>query len=469
MFRTETTRTRLLSVGVVVMLLLSGCASVTQSSPPAPAGGGGPPETMSTTTAPTTTATQPVSERSLHDYANTTAPGAANLSAQAQARAENLTASFYEGLPENQTERRQAGFTAAAKTCAKYQNLTQTVDLDQAAATGNYTRELGHKIAFATDIANEQFSDDIPVHSAKSLRDLTQKSTKYVPLISSFQTMGECACAATERRTDAALKDYYTATLMFGVDAMLVSTGAFYKPAFAGTRFVTNKASQVGLYRLRYVLGNRGWALAMSEVYYGLRGAMINTASSLAGDAAEIGWQLDEEGADIQLVAQMQGVNATRLTAATRDQGIPTNVSWSANQVNDSNTATVTIGNHTRHIAIPEDTNSSTILDYPSQYANSTDLQNTTQSLDNQSEDLTNTSRDHVQNATDSIADSAENASDTVANATKCANPGENSSDSGGFLEEAVEGCTPVGNDEDNNSTNGWFSIEMPDSETLKT
>lgn len=428
-----------------------------------------PPEAMPPTISPTTTAAQPVAERSLHEHANTTDPGEANISGQAQARAENLAASFYEGLPENQTERRQAGLAAAAKTCAEYRNLTQSVDLDQAAKTGDVTGEVGHKISYATQIANEQFSDDIPVHSAKSLRALTQKSTKYVPLISSFQTMGKCACEATETRTDAALKDYYTATLMFGVDTMLISTGAFYKPAFAGTRFMTNKASQVGLYRLRYVLGNRGWGLAMSEVYYGLRGSMINTASALAGDAAEIGWQLDEEGADVQVIAQMQGVNATRLTATARDQDIPTNVSWSANQVNDSNTATITIGNHTRHISVPGDANSSTILDYPSQYANSTDLQNTTQSLGNQSDDLTNTTRDHAQNATDTIADSAENASDTVANATKCANSKKNSSNSGEFLEEAVEGCTPIGNDEDNSSTNGWFSIEMTGPATLKT
>ncbi|GGL56236.1 hypothetical protein [Halocalculus aciditolerans] len=47
--------------------------------------------------------------------------------------------------------------------------------------------------------------------------------------------------------SDRALRRYYVSTLVFGVDALLRAEGAFYKPAFAGTRYVTNRARSASI------------------------------------------------------------------------------------------------------------------------------------------------------------------------------------------------------------------------------
>jgi len=126
--------------------------------------------------------------------------------------------------------------------------------------------------------------------------------------------MSEKACDAAEDRTDEAIREYQIASMMFGVDAMLVSTGAFYQPAFASTRFVTNRASQLGLYRLRYVCGNRCWALAMSEVHVALRGSMLTVTSNMLRTAADMGVQLTQE--DLDAVADAHGMSGEELLAS---------------------------------------------------------------------------------------------------------------------------------------------------------
>lgn len=123
--------------------------------------------------------------------------------------------------------------------------------------------------------------------------------------------------------------------MMFGVDALLISTGAFYQPAFVGTRLATNKASQVGLYRLRYVCGDRCWALAMSEVHVTLRGSMLTGTSNLMRQAGEIGANLSRE--DLEAVANEHGTDVDRMledvdssTAADVLDSVPEDVNTSA-------------------------------------------------------------------------------------------------------------------------------------------
>jgi hypothetical protein len=135
--------------------------------------------------------------------------------------------------------------------------------------------------------------------------------TKYAPLLASYNQMAAKSCLASEERTDEALEEYQVALLMFGVDAMLVSTGAFYRPAFAGTRFVTNSASKVGLYRLRYLCGNRCWALGMSEIHVTLRGSMLTVTSNLARESLEMGVQLSRS--DLEAVAEAHDVEVDRV------------------------------------------------------------------------------------------------------------------------------------------------------------
>jgi hypothetical protein len=459
-FNTETKRTQILALAVVGMLLLAGCSSQSQLSEPqtaivyenitdeAP--------TTATTQAPVTSS-EPAANTSLNQRANETRPAGANLSQQARVRAEDLATSFFEDLPENKTERRQTGFEAANATCAIYRDAESITDTREISETGGLTKEAGRRISFASQIANEQFSEEIPTHTPKSLRQTTKDATNYVPLVSSYQAMSESACRATEERTDEALKDYYTATLVFGVDTMLVSTGAFYEPAFAGTRLVTNHASQIGLYRLRYLIGNRGWALAMSEVHWALRGSMLNTVSGLTEEAASMGWDLNEDGADVQLVAQVQGVNPATLTAAAQNQSIPTNTSWSFESANGSRTANVTVGNHTQQVAVRSGVNASSILDYQRHYGDMSDFNNVSRDLLNQTDGLTDITVSDIENGTGGIVDGVEDAAGGLDNATQCVASEGNSSEEdngGGLLDQvedaadeaadAVKSCSPL-------------------------
>ncbi|ELZ20820.1 hypothetical protein C475_19513 [Halosimplex carlsbadense 2-9-1] len=175
---------------------------------------------------------------------------------------------------------------------------------------GKTTNHAVRRAHFAAQIVQE-IDGNAPVKIFGDVRAITGDVAKYAPLIGSYNRMADTACAAAEQRTDAALVEYKTATLMFGVDAMLVTTGAFYKPAFAGTRFLTNKASQVGLYRLRYVCGNRCWALGMSEVHVGLRAGMLTTTSNVLRKSTEMGINLTRS--DVEAVATARNLSADRV------------------------------------------------------------------------------------------------------------------------------------------------------------
>lgn len=441
------TRTQLIAVAVAAMLVLAGCA--TQSSTQAPVAGGG--SYDSTASVPTTTATP---TQQLEAVANETEPGGANLSHRSQLRAEQLMRSFYSELPENESERQAVGLDAARATCEVYQNISDTADLQAAQEGGSLSKDIARRIAYSTQISNEQFTDAIPTHSASTLRSITDDATKYVPLVTSYRSMSECACDAVETNTTEDLREFYTAALVFGVDTLLVSTGAFYQPAFRATGFATNKASQLGLYRLRYVTGNRGWALGMSEAHWAIRGQMTETAGQIVGQATEIGVNLSKEGVDWDYVAQAQGTNKSVVTSGVPTSSLPKDTSWSLESENGSQTINVSIGNHTESVTATSEANASTFTEYTQEYANLSELDAATSVLLTETSNLTGISEGKLNQTATNVADTVQ---DDVDEGTKegedvvdCASDSsQNSSNSNPWdkVGDVVDDCNPVDED----------------------
>ncbi|GGL21663.1 hypothetical protein GCM10009037_01220 [Halarchaeum grantii] len=268
-----------------------------------------------------------------------------------------LIASFYDNVDTSE-DRRNASVSAATNLCREDEQLGDSISSLQLAHGASMTGTMGRRLDYATQIVREQFTSDVP--RTEGFRSITGKAAKYTPLVGSYNRMADAACTVRNESeegniSDRALRRYYVSTLVFGVDALLLTEGAFYKPAFAGTRYVTNRASEVGLYRLRYVLGDRAWALGMSEIHATLRGSMLGLVDQTMMTAGEMGLKLSAHDVDWTYIAEAQGVEQTRLLSNTTET-IPSHVSWNFASAGANRTMNVTIGNATREVAIPKNT-----------------------------------------------------------------------------------------------------------------
>ncbi|QDX41295.1 hypothetical protein [Salarchaeum sp. JOR-1] len=452
MFNLENKRTRLLAVAVVFTLLLAGCSSqpqpVTETTPDSVEV---PPSTTAVDTQTTRQTTETTTSQTRRSTGTRTTSGetqtknesaafpSANLSAAAKLRAEQLVGSFYEQLPTSQSERKQSGLAAAEAICDGYQGVSASTSLSAVEENGGLTKKLGRRIAYTTQIVNSEFSADVPTHSAETLRGITSDATKYVPLATSYQRMSESACTAVETKNPEDLKEFYASTVVFGVDTMLISTGAYYGPAFVGTRFLTNKASQAGLYRLRYVIGNRGWALGMSEIHFALRGKLSTTASSMMNEVAQRGLNMSREDIDWEYIAQAQGATVNDLVEAGANP-LPESASWSYNSSNRTKRVEVTVGNETRIISVPVGLNSSS-LEYSTEVANVSELSDATKGLLIQAGNTTDIAIDTVTGVSSDIANASGGLIEDAENATDCATTEDNSSEGGwrGVLDETAD------------------------------
>ncbi|AEH39281.1 hypothetical protein Halxa_0027 (plasmid) [Halopiger xanaduensis SH-6] len=308
MFDQNCFRSQIAVIVVAVMLVLAGCS--TGSNPGADSAS----DSQEATTVAVETAADDTSDsgepdmtmhrpkegQNLTEYSDDLGADGAGLNSSERERVKDLVVGFYNDLPENESERRDLLLDTADKHCAFEENYTSRVNKSALEENGSDMDNAVRRAHYGAQIANE-FNGQVPVEPFADIRSGTGDVTKYAPLVGSYNQMSEAACNASEERTDAAIQDYQFATLMFGVDAALISTGAFYRPAFVGTRFTANKASQVGLYRLRYMCGDRCWALAMSEVHVTYRTSMATMTSNLLRQAGEMGTKLSRE--DLEVVA----------------------------------------------------------------------------------------------------------------------------------------------------------------------
>lgn len=306
------------------MLLLAGCSNHTtpvlteKQTPSNPAT----PEPTATPTQKTAAESSSVIEsadygpdsgQNLTQYSNELGVASAGLNETEQQRVQRLVAGFYDDMG-NESERREKMLNSAAELCQRDREFDGEARAAALEDRVGSTDDTIRRAEYAAEIANE-FNPDVPVKPLDDIHSKARDYTKYAPLFGSYNQMREKACIAKEQRTDAAIQEYQIAVVMFGVDAMLVSTGAFYQPAFSGTRFTANKASQLGLYRLRYICGDRCWALGMSEVHVALRGSMLITYSAIVRQSTEMGANLSRD--DLEAVADEHNTDVDTLMEDT--------------------------------------------------------------------------------------------------------------------------------------------------------
>ncbi|RDI72886.1 hypothetical protein [Halopelagius longus] len=308
---------------MAVLIPLAGCGSAVTaggSSEPTEQPTPEPTPVPTATSTPTSTPT-PLSEGnststqelSLETLAEEEGVDAVGLNESTKRRVRGVLANFSENLPENESERRDALLATADETCRmSRQNFTESVNVSQVENDSKEAKKLARRLSYSSQIVNERFTDDVPVSNFKRLREGTDKATKYVPVLGSVNRFFEASCAASMNpNSEEKLRDFQVAAMMVGVDLVLAYSGVGYSPAFKGTRFVMNKGSQVGLYRLRYVCGNRCWGLAWSETHWIIRGEMVSGIHDTAKFAANSGLTLT--GEDITYLAERQGLNKSQM------------------------------------------------------------------------------------------------------------------------------------------------------------
>ncbi|WP_148286724.1 hypothetical protein [Halarchaeum acidiphilum] len=348
------------------------------------------------------------------------------------------------------------------------------------------TSTMGRRLDYGTQIVREHFTSDVP--RAEELRSVAGKAAKYTPLVGSYNRMADAACTvrnASEEGnvSDRALRRYYVSTLVFGVDALLLADGAFYKPAFAGTRYVTNRASEVGLYRLRYVLGDRAWALGMSEIHVTLRGSMFGLADQAMMTAGEMGLNVSAHDVDWTYIAEAQGIEQTDLSSNSTET-IPSHVSWNFSSPGANRTMNVTVGNATREVAIPKNASVATAINRSEQISGMrvtnvslakagarsavNQTLNATEGVRNSSIYRNGTSR--VANATrdarNATNETLSRLNDAGKNVSSCVSEHANDSTDSGLLgkaksavDSAAHCAESAGNSTD---TGGWLTVSAP-------
>lgn len=321
---TEQSRKRILCILIAVLVSLAGCGSSTT--------GANTPElterqtptvtpTLSQTPKPATESTK---NATLDELIKQQGADEVGLNDSNKERVHSVLANFSENLPENKSERKTVLLQTADKVCQKRrQNFSETIDLKRVETEGKEAKQFARRLSYSSQIINERFTDNVPASKFSDVRSGVDKTTKYAPVLGSVERFMNASCIASEKRTDESLRRFQIAAMMVGVDLVLAYSGVGYNPAFKGTRYVMNTGSKVGLYRLRYVCGNRCWALAWSETHWILRGEMVKAIHDTFLLTVNTGLSLSAK--DMSYLAQKHNLNKTqvlKLNRTLRDEGI---------------------------------------------------------------------------------------------------------------------------------------------------
>lgn len=183
---------------------------------------------------------------------------------------------FFGSLPESQAGKRAAIRDAAEKICDDREKLPE----ESLESLENSSESSGHLIRrarFGVRTLNEfGITNAVDETMLQNVNDKGRKAKHYVPLINSFINLSDAACKVgdTQPREEGEI-EFLKAALAFGIEVALWTTGAPYKVAWNGTRYVANRSF------LRFAKhGCAGCvALVMSELHWAIRGFIYGQVS----------------------------------------------------------------------------------------------------------------------------------------------------------------------------------------------
>lgn len=222
-----------------------------------------------------------------------------SVSAATELEEEDLSKNYFSALPASRTERRTAVKDSANQICETTQFISQN-ELEQLADMGKGVDEALQTAQFTVKILNDyNITTAVTEADIETARWDVSDYTRYVPLVQSYMNLRETACAVHIEKPET-VRAFLFATLAFGLEVALWTTGAPYKLAWRGTRYVANRTF------LRFAHhGCSGCiAFAMSELHWAIRGTVYGVVED---DQFEFVWK------------QIQAMNQT--AASLGDKG----------------------------------------------------------------------------------------------------------------------------------------------------
>lgn len=220
-----------------------------------------------------------------------------SVSAATEPDEEDLSKDYFSALPASRTERRTAVKDCANQICETTHLISQN-ELDQLAQTGEGADEVLQTAQFTVKILNDyNITTAVTEADIETARWDVSDYTRYVPLVQSYINLRETACAVHIEKPET-VRDFLFATLAFGLEVALWTTGAPYKLAWRGTRYIANRT----FLRFAHHSCSGCIAFAMSELHWAIRGTVYGVVDD---DQVEFVWK------------QIQAMNQT---AATLDE-----------------------------------------------------------------------------------------------------------------------------------------------------
>lgn len=195
--------------------------------------------------------------------------------AAAEEAAPSIERQYFDALGEiDEANRADVIAGCADSLCLKIDAPSSSVE--QVVNGSDHLNEQIRRIRFGARILNEQgITNAIDESMVGSVEQKVKNTTRFMPLLGSVNNLRAAACAVGDPARPAQVEEFLYAALAFGVEVTLWYTGAPYKMAWRGTRFVSNRSF------LRFAdHGCNGCiALLMSELHWGLRAVPYNLAS----------------------------------------------------------------------------------------------------------------------------------------------------------------------------------------------
>lgn len=162
---------------------------------------------------------------------------------------------------------------------------------------GNTSKQL-RRTEKVVEVLNEDLNVDIPKRYINSISRMNSSSStinKCLPVVAAGQNCIEAAENYQEAKETGqrdkirkAKEDLFISFFLLACHVIILQSSTTYKLSFRGTRYAANR----GLVYIRKYMGNRVYALILSEVHWAIRGTLNGVISTIVDRSKSIVWSL---------------------------------------------------------------------------------------------------------------------------------------------------------------------------------